>query len=80
MGNWVSVDEELPDFEEKVLVFYQWETRHNKKVEALTGIDICHLSSITKNKHNQIAEFVDREYNGVSNVTHWQPLPKPPLP
>ena len=63
--NWISVEERLPEMDEKVLVL-----RSNN----LPRIDI---EWYMKRDHWRSGFYDDGEMD--TNVTHWMPLPDPPI-
>ena len=72
MNNWISIKDKLPEVGTEVIVF----TPHNNKVTSLARY-IRHEGANTY--------FWDNHYPGSGNchiqesVTHWMPLPEPPV-
>ena len=69
MGNWISVEDVLPPLDEDVLVF-----SHGQ-------ISVCSLVR----PNYEVADFVWEDVygfwdddEGISAVSYWMPLPKPP--
>ena len=67
--HWTSVEDRLPNPEERVLVF----------VKALGKIDNIHKDVITTNWITSSGNWIDN-WKGIGNyiITHWMPLPDPP--
>ncbi len=63
---WISVNDRLPERGSQVLACYK-------------GGYVGVLHYIEWMKHNEIA-WIEDGYNVIKDVTHWQPLPKPPAP
>lgn len=77
---WISVDDELPEFDIKVLTLWFCDSKVNGKGFWIYEIGSL-LSTTTKKGSSGIKRYSDwhteDNWNN-SNVTHWQPLPQPP--
>lgn len=71
-GQWIKVEDRLPDFETKVLVFY----RISKEGEGY--VEIGKLRSITTSANHVSYEWTDKGYDSIPDPSHWMPLPEPP--
>ena len=65
MNNWISVEDELPDYYNLVMIY--------------VGYDVTFGWLVKNNWHNW-RYFSDSEVDMIwsNDVTHWQPLPEPP--
>ena len=72
--DWISVKDKLPELDQDVLLYDDWQT--DKKGDMRVG----HLSEYTTRKTSSgIDHFCD--WGGTEfafNITHWMPLPEPP--
>lgn len=65
VGGWISVNDRLPEKEQKVLVFYKAIGEKNR----------IHNDVIATNWRKSNGDFIPcRDYE----ITHWMPLPEPP--
>ncbi len=74
MDHWRKVEDELPEFEEIVLVYYEIE---GKGIKTIKCFEIGRLTSITNRKESSTPSWEDRSYNPIT-PTHWMPLPEAP--
>lgn len=77
-GQWISLDERLPELEAEVLLFDDWLTSNKEKRQ---DIRVGHLSEFTTRKKSDGVQydFVWGGTNFAFNITHWMPLPSPPV-
>ena len=68
MEEWISVKDRLPELGERVFVWYKWQGEDNKYSVAN---DIWGISR-GREPHWLL------HHNGMQNISHWMPLPKPP--
>ena len=65
VNQWISVKDRLPEIGQKVLVYYpKWDGNE---------IQVAHLM------RKRTMFYVDGINIRAENITHWQPLPKPPV-
>ena len=74
---WISIKDELPEIEEFVLLFDDWQSSSGEKYK---DVRVGYLDSFTTMKSSQ---GIDRScvWGGTEfafNITHWMPLPEPP--
>ena len=74
---WISVEDRLPELDETVLLFDDWQTREGKEYK---DVRVGYLSSFTTmNTSKGISHNCEWRVIGFAfNITHWQPLPNPP--
>ena len=74
---WINLNERLPELEESVLLFDDWQTSDNRSRK---DIRIGFLREYTTMKTIKGIAF-SCEWGGTEyafNITHWMPLPEPP--
>lgn len=69
MDNWIDVNDRLPAFEKRVLVYC-----------AIYGMFIVHYQFIGEFDGVKYGNWHDGRNLGILPPTHWQPLPSPPQP
>ncbi len=74
-GEWISVDERLPERQCELLAYYHFDNENDSKGEARFS-DRSFVSVLTYFKHDAKPHF-QHESTGL-RVTHWMPLPEPP--
>lgn len=67
MAEWVDVNKSLPEMRERVLINYTYEGGYHKTICAM----------YIGGKYGWV---IEDEYEGMCEITHWMPLPKPPIP
>ena len=72
---WIDVTNRLPDFDKKVLVYY--EIKSSKNDEVFKYIDIASIESIQTFANNKFVNWVNDEHDSV-RPTHWMLLPNYP--
>ena len=75
---WVAISERLPEMEVDVLLFDDWKTSDGERRQ---DMKVGYLSEFTTRK---TAEGISHscEWRGhefLFNITHWMPLPEPPI-
>ena len=70
VDRWISVKDRLPDATEATVLIWIKEG----KADGIEISDCCHIGYWVKNSK----EFCDMDWNVVSGITHWMPLPEPP--
>lgn len=73
---WISVKDQLPDFDINVLMFHEIETINEG---IFPYIEIGYVSSLTQGKDYMQAEWMDKEHNRLASPSHWMRLPKQPV-
>ncbi len=63
--NWISVEKQMPEDYERVILYTKWNSCHFGKKEWKQG-------------HNPDYWETDNGDLNMNDVTHWQPLPPPP--
>lgn len=79
MSEWISVEDRLPEYGEKVLFRYVMDYKFPEKtISSKVKVGMCCgcLSSTNKNGHRY--DLDARKHCYVFNVTHWMPIPEPP--
>ena len=75
---WVAVSEKLPEMEVDVLLFDDWKTTDGERRQ---DMKVGYLSEFTTRKTaDGIAYSCEwRGHEFIFNITHWMPLPEPPI-
>lgn len=79
MGNWIDVNDRLPDENVKVLVFGEQMGMNPQMGGAY--VFVTERIKLSYQKHNLHLrnQFDKNDFRRASYVTHWMPLPKPPV-
>jgi len=72
---WISVKDQLPEFEQSVLVYYEWTAGSGT---VYREIEVGFLSSITKGASYLNAYWVSECERHSIEPSHWMPLPEKP--
>lgn len=75
---WINVNDRLPEFDEKVLLFDDWEATDSKT--KYKDVRVGYLAEYTRRKTSD-GVYTSIEWGGTEfafNITHWMPQPEPP--
>lgn len=75
---WISVEDRLPDFDKKVLVFGEEKAMNPQMGGAYICFSVRQDLSKTGLKHQADRYQCDNQFKLMRYVTHWQPLPQKP--
>lgn len=79
-GEWVSVEDGLPDYDEVVIVYGQRKLSQPSMGGNPDVVTTCQRINIKGTGiERQRERYVDKnEFRQMNYVTHWMPLPSPP--
>lgn len=77
VNGWISVEDQLPDLNVNVLMYYELETTDEGIYPYL---EIGYLSNPMPPEDCEDLEWMDKEHNSLSSPVYWMPLPNLPRP
>jgi len=74
MGEWISVQDRLPEFRKQILLFCVYKVKRKKFNFVTIGI-LDRTEIDEKGQHNRFEGYSEK----CGDITHWMPLPEAPI-